>query len=507
MKKVLIYVVHEDYMAYEEAVEKSNEGYDVYFVTCDCSVGICGFHNPYGCRSICKLCNNSMKAHIVALCKCDPKRYHCVTVSSLVTSEMKRKANAMVFDYKDTQSLKDYEYKGVEIGYGAFSTFVTVTRNVMPTYNDSLKNYLDYLMKSEVILTEALMKYVEKLQPDLIVYHNGRMSNYKPIRCIAKNLGIEYIATERIIKNGVCFENNFINDIPHSFEAMTQKMELIWERSGDKKYTVAKNFFENRYHARPAGDKVYVKDQILGELPEGFDPSKRNISIFNSSEDEYCSISKDFDNACLYPNQYVALKTIFEHYKDNHDIHFYLRIHPNLADVPYRSHTALYGLKYDNVTIIPPKSSISSYTLMENSEKVIVFNSTMGMESSYWGKAVIALNRCFYYKQDIVYQPKDEESLFNMIDNPSLPHIERPIENWYKPAFYCMGNQATSLKYFPCREKKYIVPFTNIAGHIITTQKLLGSNFLYMITYKCLKYLSMYGLGGKFSGKILEQTK
>lgn len=42
--------------------------------------------------------------------------------------------------------------------------------------------------------------------------------------------------------------------------------------------------------------------------------------------------------------------------------------------------------------MIGADSDISTYDIMDNAEKVIVFGSTMGLESSYWE------NPLFYYR-------------------------------------------------------------------------------------------------------------
>ncbi|MCS2656231.1 hypothetical protein NXV26_10165 [Bacteroides fragilis] len=146
-----------------------------------------------------------------------------------------------------------------------------------------------------------------------------------------------------------------------------------------------------------AGDKVYIENQIKGKLPIDWDDTKRNIAIFNSSEDEFIAVDRDFDNLSLYKSQIDGIRGILEHYKENQTVHFYLRVHPNLKNVHYQYHLLLYdlSLKYPNITVIGADSDISTYDIMDNAEKVIVFGSTMGLESSYWGKPVILLSGQF----------------------------------------------------------------------------------------------------------------
>lgn len=507
MKRVIICVIHNDYMSLDLGITKYREGYDVYFVGCDKSVNFCGFQNPRGCSLLCRVCSMAMKKEIMKLVTEDHNRYHYTAISDLMTKEIVDKSNKMEFDFSNTQELKDLTYKDVEIGYAAFSSFVSLTRNVMPTYNETLKSYLCEVLRREVMLTDALDTYIERLNPELIIFHNGRMPNCKPPYCLAKSKGINYIATERIPTTGESIMDNFINDVPHSYSAIHAKIESVWAKAGKEKYEIGKRFFDNRYHSKPSGDKIYTASQKLGVLPEKFDPTKRNIVIFNSSEDEYFSISKQFDVSVLFPNQYIALTTIFERFKNSKDIHFYLRIHPNLANVPYKSHTMLYDLKYDNVTIIPPSSPISSYTLMENAEKILVFNSTMGLESSYWGKPVIAMSSCFYSGYGIVYEPQNTIELFSLIEDQYLAPQKAPKEIYYRLAYRLMGQVGDKLKFYKCSESFLLFPFRDTKPlRRYTTFKTLGSTYLYTILVHLFQLLSRKGVLSRYGDNYMKAT-
>ena len=318
---------------------------------------------------------------------------------------------------------------------------------------------------------------------------------------VAKGNNIEYIVTEKFnMPDGEIRINNFHNNIPHSYDAIYMKTLEAWDNAGENAVEIGKAFFENRRNAKYAGDKIYTKDQVAGMLPEGFDIGKRNISIFNSSEDEFFAISKEWDQSVIFPSQYEGLKTIFEHYKDDETIHFYLRIHPNLKNVPWKSHTLLYGLKYKNVTIIAPNSPISSYTLMDNSEKVIIFNSTIGLESTFWGKPVIALNKCTYSYLKLTYTPTTEEEVYQLIDDKKLPAINNP-ENCYKAACYFLGFASRPYKHYSVR--------TYRLKHDIEVNKLyklFGSAVLYAYVRRLLYKLSTkIGAGRRFD-HLAERT-
>ncbi len=505
MKKCLVFVGRNDYMALEAAVDKVKEGYEIFFVGCDHSAGICHEGN-FNSKVFCGFCSYTMSKQIYAFIKQYPNT-HYIKLTNLITKESRNNSEKAVFKYENVNELKAITYKGVDIGYGAFSNFVSETRNVMPSFNNYFKEYINLILRSEMLITDALLALHEREHFDFIVFHNGRFPNYKPAFCIARNNKINYIATEVKTKDHIKYRNFFYNDLPHSFSAINEKIEKGWEKGSEDKYVIGKTFFENRYHSKPAGDKVYTKDQHAGELPACFDNTKFNIVIFNSSEDEFFAVSKEFDEAVLFPNQYIALKTIFDYFKNDESIHFYLRIHPNLASVPYKSHMMLYDLKYDNVTIIPPKDTISSYALMEACDNIVVFNSTMGLECSYWGKPVVALSRGFYTFQDITYYPKTVEEALQLIGDRRLLKKEKPIENWFKVAYYFMGYGFDEFVHYPTKDFMLTLPFKG-SYRVLTVFKFMGSCKMQGLIQKFLEVTSRIGWGKKFNAKKLaEKTK
>ena len=50
-----------------------------------------------------------------------------------------------------------------------------------------------------------------------------------------------------------------------------------------------------------------------------------------------------------------------------------------------------------------------------NADKVISYNSLMGIEAVYWGKPSILLGRRPYENLEVVYKPKNHLSVMNLI--------------------------------------------------------------------------------------------
>jgi capsule polysaccharide export protein KpsC/LpsZ len=145
-----------------------------------------------------------------------------------------------------------------------------------------------------------------------------------------------------------------------------------------------------------------------------------------------------FESKCLFPSQEIGLSFIFEEFKNDENIHFYLRVHPNLSTVHYNYHKRIYNFekKYRNVTVISSSSTISTYSLIDNAKKVIVFGSSTGAEACYSGKPVILLGGSFYYYLDITHIPENTESLLHLITNNINP---KPKLEAIKYGYYLMN--------------------------------------------------------------------
>ncbi len=491
-KKVIVFVDYLDNLAFDAAKMQLEAGHEVFILYCSESTKICKAN--YGKSAlICKLCVHQTEKKLREF-KTDD-HCHIMSMDDLITPAIIDLAKNQQFQYNNTEELKDLEYKGIDIGYAAFSTFVGVTRNVMPTYNEYLKTILDDMMRSSIRMIEAQNDYIDSINPDLVIFHNGRHSNLKSIYRLAEQKGIEMICTERQwTKEGEDVYDWFINEVPQTGKSKYDKMRYWWDHGLPNKREVSEAFFSNKKFGKFAGDKIYTANQVQGQLPEGFDKTITNIAIFNSSEDEYCSISKEMDAGALFPSQYEALKTIFDHYKGDKSIHFYLRIHPNLDEVPFKSHTDLYKLEYDNVSIFPPESPVSSYALMDNCDKIMVFVSSMGLESTYWGKPVIALNEYYYSFMNIVHTPKSKDELFQMIDNPDLPNLKN--DECLKAAYYFLGGPQEKLKYYPTIKKR-----TTIGPFVLETFSqftLFGSKLFLALVLKFLRIGTHIGIIGKY---------
>lgn len=460
------------------AIEHVNKGDEVVFLGCDKSLGMCilnTYKNPIYCN-LCKKCG-AMEVKRLA-----PPNCKTIWIKEYVdrTSNIKRP----IFDYTNAQQLRALEYNGIAIGLGVMSTYISLTRNLNPVINNESKKYFDELIDEQIRFSNALDLLQKEENFDLFIFQNGRGVNVRPLLNFCQRENIEYLCTEFIKGPTEIFKDDYKDTIPHSIAARTKKYLSFWDNSNDSedvKEEIGKSFFENRRNSKPAADKIYTNAQVMGMMPEDWNPNIQNIVIFNSSEDEFSAIGGEFDKEAFFESQIVGITTIVKHYENNPNIHFTLRIHPNLKDIPYKYHTDLYKLGFKNLTVIPGNSPISTYALMDAADKILVFGSSTGIEAVYWGKPVINLAGSYYRDFGIVYKPKTMKELWTLLETKDLKCLYN--KNILKYGYYLMKNEHETTSKIPLdyhymniRGKKKIV--------CMKYQKLLGSNTLYAIVAK-----------------------
>lgn len=465
----------------DEAEIFSRKGHIVNFAICDGAIDIC-FSNPRKDPSICKICKLMTNKALKNL----SKKVNIIKLSKYKSAEK------YSFNYNSVDEIKQIKYKKCNIGYAVLSAYITMTRNGSPKINDEFKCYFDKTLAESCKLTDILDSLYTEINPDLACLFNGRFYEQKPFYDLAIQKNINVRSYEVIGGYGEPYYKVFYDNItPHNILGNIQKVENLWNSSeldNAKKENIGKTFFENRRNGIPACDVVYTNKQVSGCLPKGWDNSKRNIVIFNSSEDEYASIGDEYEKLSFYKTQIEGIKSVLELTKDNKDIHFYLRIHPNLSNIKYRYHTDLLSLdkQYENVTIIPGHDKTSSYDLMDKAEKIIVFGSTMGLEAAYWNKPVILLSGAFYYHTNLCYKPHNKEELYSLITSSLLPLDNKEA---IKFGFYYMfRNPSDTYKYIDYNWQEFKIfnkKFIDI--HYL---KLLGSSKLYALYISILRKLT-----------------
>lgn len=474
----------------DEAIRYLREGHRVTLLSCHGVVGSC-LRNPLANEGICSVCRYNFNF----VCKKLPENLFIYRLTDLYSGEANFNE---CFIYNNIFDIKKLSYKGINIGYGAFSTYVSLTRNANPLLDENFRKYFDSILQATCLLLASMETAIERINPDVVCFFNGRFYETRVVYEVARAKGCMTWAYESVGGFGgeSVFKVVFENSLPHGIHKNQELAQSTWDNSSltlEERKQKGRSFFEKRRSGIPAGDVVFTTGQSRGKLPDNWNESLKNIVIFNSSEDEFVSIGDEFDRLNFFESQLVGIKTILKLFVSDMSIHFYLRIHPNLSKIRYKYHTDLYKLEdeYPNVTVIAANDKVDTYNLMENAEKIIVFGSTMGLESVYWGKGVILLGPAVYYYSDLCYIPHDITELKDLISQKLIPKNQIEAIKW---GFYFMARETNIIHKTENSDFDYTpieFSFFTKKLYACTYNRILGSYKLMCIWLGMLKFIKM----------------
>jgi len=315
------------------------------------------------------------------------------------------------WNFSSVDQLKEYKIDNYDIGSAVASSLISLYRTPEPDLLSARDKLIKFLLASYRTYY-AIKNYMLRNRPDKVFIFNGRFSYLRSVFRLCQQYNIDCFMHERganIHKYSVSK-----NALPHDIAYKIREIREAWDHAPtDLRLAAAEQFYYDRAGGKQQSWFSYVVNQEKGLLPQDWDPGKRNLVIFNSSEDEFSAIGEEWENP-LYRTQLDGLKRIAADLSNEESVHIYLRMHPNLANVHNESVEGLYHIEGNNFTVIPPESKISSYALIGAADTVISFGSTVGIEAAFWGKPSILAGKCFYRELGSVYLPASHEEVIQM---------------------------------------------------------------------------------------------
>lgn len=404
-------------------------GDEITILNCDSSLQACDA-NPSMALPHCLACMATRQSAVEML---SSQICSLPLVKSSVLAEMK---TFMCPEFRTLDELQAYTWNGLRIGRDVISSLVTATGS--PCFDPSKRaGLVRKTMRDFVAVHLSALGYLEEQQFALVYVFNGRFVPAKAWIRACEKTKTDYTTLERLgmpdrvlrIKNGS----------PHDTLRYGPLINEFWleNRTDPQVLKEAKDFFEERPEGRLTGWHSFVSDQKAGRLPGSWDPEKRNMAIFSSTESEFAGLPEYFkdspfkDQKKAYADLAAAVKTLDE------SVHFYLRVHPNSRHEKSRwwEDPALHGPT--NLTVIEPGSPVSSYELLGQCEKTIVFMTTMGIEATYWGKPCIILSNAMYRGTGAAYEPKSLHEAADLVIARNQSQKSRESALAYGAFFRC----------------------------------------------------------------------
>lgn len=393
-------------------------GDEVTVLTCDAALKACDA-NPWNSLSHCLACMG-LRSDLLKMLSAPIRKL------PLVSSEYSQEVFADIPQFKTLDELRNFERYNVGIGSDIISSLITVTGSVYPCPIEH-RRLIECYIRDFWAVYQTAVNYLDQFNFDRVYIFNGRFVPARAWIRACESRNITYVTQERLGSPDRVWkiENNGIHD-PTPYPARIREFWEVYE-SDPKTRSEGKDFFEERPKGQLTGWYSFVTEQNAEQLPADWDASKQNIAIFASTESEFMGLPEYFLCEAFSSQSAVCSEIAQMILQKNSDIHFYLRIHPNSKEDVIRWWEDEMWEKLPNVTIIPPESPVSSYTLMWSCQKTVAWLTTMGVEATYWGKPSILLGRAFYGGIGAAYEP---QSLAEAVDLIATRNLDpKPKEN------------------------------------------------------------------------------
>ena len=271
-----------------------------------------------------------------------------------------------------------------------------------------------YLLREYILsawnVAQEFSKFLDETNPRAVVVFNGQFYPEAVARYIARGRGIRVITHEVGLQPASAFFTEgeataYPIHIPDTFElnaAQNAKLDAYLAKRFQGDFTMAGIKFwadmkglDESFLQKAAGFKQIV-------------PVFTNV-IFDTSQPHANTVFED-----MFDWLDLTLEVIRQH----PETLFVIRAHPDELRVRKSSRETVEGWvasrsvdKEPNVVFVSPRETLSSYELIQRSKFVMVYNSTIGLEASILGAAVLCAGKARFTQYPTVFFPQTVEEV------------------------------------------------------------------------------------------------
>lgn len=329
------------------------------------------------------------------------------------------------------QDLMNFEWQNIPLGPLCLPGLRWILR-IHHLNDDEPTRYLlrEYILSAWNV-AQQFSEFLDETHPRAVVVFNGQFYPEAVARFIAQKRGLRVITHEVGLQPATAF---FTEGEATAYPIhIPEEFELSDEQNAKLDAYLAKRF---QGDFTMAGIKFWADmkglDESFLQKAAGFKqivPIFTNV-IFDTSQPHANTVFED-----MFDWLDLALEVIREH----RDTLFVIRAHPDELRVRKSSRETVEGWvqshgvdKEPNVVFVSPRETLSSYELIQKSKFVMVYNSTIGLEASIMGAAVLCAGKARFTQYPTVFFPQTVEDVRRkMKEFLTVEKIEVPVEFKY----------------------------------------------------------------------------
>ena len=285
--------------------------------------------------------------------------------------------------------------------------------------DDATKFFLREYILSAFNLAQRFERFLDQTNPQTVVVFNGQFYPEATAKWVAKRRGLRVISHEVGLQPVTAFftegeSTAYPIDIPASFDladAQNARLDAYLEKRFQGNFSMAGVKFwpsmkglDEAFLAKAAGFKQIV-------------PVFTNV-IFDTSQPHANTVFTDM---------FAWLDLVLETAKTHPETLFVIRAHPDETRTRKASLETVAGwvesrraADQPNLIFVPPHEHLSSYELIQRSKFVLIYNSTIGLEATIMGAAVLSAGKARFTQYPTVFFPQ------------SVPEYRTTLENFLK---------------------------------------------------------------------------
>ncbi len=308
----------------------------------------------------------------------------------------------------DLTQLLQVTYRSLPLGEIVLPSLRWILRRQTLEDTDSTRFLCKEYLRSAANLATRFEKTLEEQQPSAVVVFNGKFFPEATVKTIARQHGIRAISHEVALQPLSAFFTDgeataypiYIPEGSKLDAEQDHRLDQVLEKRFQGEFSMAGIKFWGTM--KPFDDAILEKAGTFQQII----PIFTNV-IFDTSQAHANSI---------YADMFSWLEDVAVLIKENPQKLFVIRAHPDEIRPGKESRETVSdwvktrGLdRLSNVILIEPGDNFSSYQLIQKSRFVMVYNSTIGLEASILGAAVLCAGRARFTQVKSVFLPNSRD--------------------------------------------------------------------------------------------------
>lgn len=266
-------------------------------------------------------------------------------------------------------------------------------------------------MRSYAYAFDQACQAIEDRGSTAVFAYNGRFLHDSAVAAAAVRFGLPVLAYDT---GGLETDFDLTIDATHDWSALQGRMMRMYAQwPADERDAVGAAWFDDRASHAESLNAQFTDGQQVGQGIERSD-DEMVVTYFSSSGDEIAEL--DLDWADYFDGQPGALLAVAEACRSL-GYRLVVRTHPHKRHKPKRDvadwHEAVRAAQPD--IHLDEHSEVDSYTLMRQSDVVVTYGSTTGVEAGYAERPVIVMGPSAYDELGCAVRVRTDEELYRAL--------------------------------------------------------------------------------------------